>query len=554
VTTDSDSPASVTSTGDAATRESLEDYTLRFAPRSYRRWTPFVVGGSALGGMAYMADFSIGAGIGLQYGTGNALWAIGVAALIIFVSAFPLAYYGARYNLDLDLVTRGSGFGYYGSVITAVIFASFTFIFFALEGSIMAQGLRYALSIPLWIGYLISTLVILPLVIYGMKALTKLQTWTNPLWVVLIVAPLVFLLIADPGSVERFLAAPGTDSAAVNPASIMLGAGVSLALMAQIGEQIDYLRFMPPKTAENSRQWWTAVVLGGPGWVLFGATKQIIGAFLAVLILAQVGADAAVEPIEQFNAALRSIFPGWLVIPLALLLVVLSQVKINVTNAYSGSLAWTNAFTRVTGTYPGRILFLFVNLGIALILMEANMFSFLNDLLGFYSNCAIAWVVTVATDIAVNKYLLRLSPKRPEFRRGMLHKWNPVGVGSFLAASLLSIAAYFGLLGEFLSSYSTLVAIVVAVILTPLIAVLTKGRFYLRRTDDGIDEAYLDADGNPSSTLYHDQVSGQDFERPDMLASAKGGYISSLSLSTDKSGEHVLPAQEIARQDVAKQT
>src|SRR3954462_12337408 len=86
VTTDSDSPASVTSTGDAATRESLEDYTLRFAPRSYRRWTPFVVGGSALGGMAYMADFSIGAGIGLQYGTGNALWAIAVAAVIIFVS------------------------------------------------------------------------------------------------------------------------------------------------------------------------------------------------------------------------------------------------------------------------------------------------------------------------------------------------------------------------------------------------------------------------------------------------------------------------------------
>jgi hypothetical protein len=28
-----------------------------------------------------------------------------------------------------------------------------------------------------------------------------------------------------------------------------------------------------------------------------------------------------------------------------------------------------------------------------------------------------------------------------------------------------------------------------------------------------------------------------------MLASAKGGYISSLSLSTDKSGEHVLPPQ-----------
>ena len=34
---------------------------------------PVVVGGSALGGIAYMADFSIGAGIGLTHGTGNAL-------------------------------------------------------------------------------------------------------------------------------------------------------------------------------------------------------------------------------------------------------------------------------------------------------------------------------------------------------------------------------------------------------------------------------------------------------------------------------------------------
>ena len=68
-------------------------------------------------------------------------------------TGFPVAYYAARYNIDLDLITRGSGFGYYGSVVTNVIFATFTFIFFALEGSIMAQGLQLGLGIPLWLGY-----------------------------------------------------------------------------------------------------------------------------------------------------------------------------------------------------------------------------------------------------------------------------------------------------------------------------------------------------------------------------------------------------------------
>jgi hypothetical protein len=41
-----------------ATKETLEDYTLGFAPRSYRKWSTRVVGISALGGIAYLADFA----------------------------------------------------------------------------------------------------------------------------------------------------------------------------------------------------------------------------------------------------------------------------------------------------------------------------------------------------------------------------------------------------------------------------------------------------------------------------------------------------------------
>ena len=36
---------------DTATRESLEDHTLRFAPRSFRTWSSGVVAISALGGI-----------------------------------------------------------------------------------------------------------------------------------------------------------------------------------------------------------------------------------------------------------------------------------------------------------------------------------------------------------------------------------------------------------------------------------------------------------------------------------------------------------------------
>nr|WP_238589254.1 allantoin permease [Pseudonocardia sp. HH130629-09] len=378
-------PARSTAVG--AARETLEDYTLRFAPRSYRRWSPGVVGVTALGGIAYLADFAIGANIGIAYGTTNALWGIAVFALVVIVTGLPVAYYAARYNLDLDLITRGSGFGYYGSVLTNVIFATFTFIFFALEGAIMAQGLELGLGIPLWIGYALSTVVIFPLVVYGMSLLSTLQVWTTPLWLVLMVLPFGYLLVAHPDSVSTFLAYQGEDGLGTpSLGSVMLAAGVCLSLIAQIADQIDYLRFMPPKTPENARRWWTATLLAGPGWVLFGAAKQVVGLFLAVYFIANVanvagGAEVANEPVQQFLLIYQDLVPGWLAITLAVVLVVISQVKINVTNAYSGSLAWTNSFTRVTGTYPGRLVFLGVNLLIALVLMEANMFDFLNTIL-----------------------------------------------------------------------------------------------------------------------------------------------------------------------------
>ncbi|GAB2719966.1 purine-cytosine permease family protein [Nocardia thraciensis] len=533
----------------AATKETLEDYTLRFAPRSYRKWSPAVVGVSALGGIAYLADFSIGANVGIANGTGNALLGIGIFAVLIMLTGFPLAYYAARYNIDLDLITRGSGFGYYGSVVTNLVFASFTFIFFATEGSIMAQGLELGLHIPLWLGYLVSTLIIFPLVIYGMNTLAKLQVWTTPLWLLLMVLPFLFLVVRHPDSIGDFFAYGGKDGVGVSITGSLLAAGVCLSLIAQIAEQIDYLRFMPPKTPENSRKWWSWMLLAGPGWVVFGAIKQVVGLFLAVYLIASLpGAqNIANQPVHQFLEIYRDMVPSWLAMTLAVVLVVISQIKINVTNAYSGSLAWTNSFTRVTKTYPGRLVFLGLNLVIALVLMEANMFDFLNDILGFYANCGIAWIVTVATDIAVNKYLLKISPKQPEFRRGMLYDFNPVGLVGFGLSAVLSIMCFFGLLGEALKPYSPIVAVVIAFVATPLTALATKGKYYLRRTDDGIELPMFDEHGNPSGETLPCAVTGLEFERPDMIASAVPGpqgeiqYISSLALSTDKSGAHVLP-------------
>ncbi len=59
------------------------------------------------------------------------------------------------------------------------------------------------------------------------------------------------------------------------------------------------------------------------------------------------------------------------------------------------------SFSRVTHKHPGRC-GIFLNLAIALTLMEMNMFAALNKLLGFYSNVGIAWIAAVAADLVIN--------------------------------------------------------------------------------------------------------------------------------------------------------
>ncbi|HWL86643.1 MAG TPA: hybrid sensor histidine kinase/response regulator, partial [Polyangiaceae bacterium] len=261
----------------------LEDYSLRYAPKSFRKWTPYVVATTALGGIAYLADFAIGGSIAITHGFTNALCAILTAAVVIFVTGIPISYYSAKYSIDMDLLTRGAGFGYFGSTLTSIIYASFTFIFFALEGSIMAQALEAALHIPLPIGYLVAAVVVIPLVVYGMTALSRLQVWTQPIWLVLMFAPFVAIAVKEPAKYAEWMQFAGNSASGSRFSTIGfgLGAGVALSLIAQIGEQVDYLRFMPDKTPANAKRWWAAVLSAGPGWVILGAFKQLGGAFLA---------------------------------------------------------------------------------------------------------------------------------------------------------------------------------------------------------------------------------------------------------------------------------
>lgn len=509
--------------------QTLEDYALRFTAKSARRWSSARVSHTALGAISFLALEAIGGAITLNYGFHNAIAAIMVVGAIIFLTGIPISYHAAKQGIDIDLLTRGAGFGYIGSTITSLIYASFTFIFFALEAAILSLALELTLGIPLVIGYVISSLAVIPLVTHGITLISRFQVWTQPIWLILQIIPLVCIAVQSEDALALWQGYPPSETNEQKDGHFSLFAfgaasAVIFSLIAQIGEQVDFLRFLP-KEEQGTRRWWLAVFVGGPGWIIMGTIKILIGSFLAVLALEHgVSAADASDPNRMYLTAFSYITDSE---ELSLLLlgvfVVISQLKINVTNAYAGSIAWSNFFSRITHNHPGRVVWLVFNVMIALLLMELGIYRILEEILGSYAIVALAWIGTIVADLTIN-LPLGLRPKTMEFKRAHLYDINPVGVGSMAIASTLGFICHLGWLGLELEALSSFIALGATFIFSPLLAWTTGGRYYIAR------EAPIFTDKNAVKCCICDH----EFESEDMtICPAYAGNICSLCCSLD---------------------
>ncbi|WP_025033322.1 hybrid sensor histidine kinase/response regulator [Bradyrhizobium sp. DOA9] len=465
--------------------QTLEDYALRFTAKSARRWSAARVANTALGAISFLAMEAIGGTITLNYGVTNATAAIVVVSIVIFGCGVPIAYYAAKCGIDIDLLTRGAGFGYIGSTVTSLIYASFTFIFFAIEAVILASALEMCFGIPRPVGYLISAVVIIPLVAYGITLISRFQLWTQPLWVILHIIPFAAIAWHNPNSFTEWRKFSGDHGDLNGHFDLLLfgvAASVVFSLVAQIGEQVDFLRFLPRDRRASRVSWWMALMSAGPGWIVLGALKLLAGSFLAFFALSHgVSPEEAAEPSHMYLEAFRYVLSQpELALALTGTFVILSQVKINVTNAYAGSIAWSNFFSRLTHSHPGRVVWLVFNVIVALLLMEIGVYKALEQTLALYSNVAIAWVGALVADLVINKPL-GLRPQQIEFKRAHLYDVNPVGVGAMTIATIVSISAFYGLFGPTAKALSAFIALAVAFIAAPLIAWATDGKYYIAR-------------------------------------------------------------------------
>ena len=401
------------------------------------------------------------------------------------MTGVPICFYAAKFGVDIDLLTRGAGFGYIGSTITSLIYASFTFIFFAIEAVILSTALELCFGVPRALGYLIGALAVIPLVTHGITFISRFQLWTQPLWAVLQTLPFVVILIYAPGSVTDWTLFTGQHGNAAGGFDLALFGAASkvvLSLVGQIGEQVDFLRFLPRERAGKHRAWWGALLAAGPGWVLLGSLKMLAGSFLAAFALSHgLSVERASDPTYLYLSAFGFVFPGpHVALVVTGIFVIVAQLKINVTNAYAGSIAWSNFFSRLTHSHPGRVVWLVFNVVIALLLMELGVYKALEQTLGLYADVAVAWVGALVADLVINKPL-GLSPRHIEFKRAHLYDINPVGIGAMLAGCAVALCSTFGLLGEAAYALAPFLAFGTSFLVSPSIAALTRGRFYLAR-------------------------------------------------------------------------
>lgn len=517
--------------------QTLEDYSLRYTAHGFRNRSPLTVTNASVGSVSFLALETIGASIAIYYGFNHLLLAVLIGLPLMFLISAPIALYAVRCHIDIDLLTRGAGFGYMGSSITSLIYASFTFIFLAFEAAILAQLLQMTLGLPLYIGYFLCAVVVIPLILNGFTFISAFQRYTQLPWAVLQIIAIYGLYEINVAG--GFGLGDLLEGANFNPLFLGYALSIFLSLTSQIGEQVDYLRFMPDrKIAGNMVLWGT--LCAGPGWIVIGSLKIVIGGLLGVNLIAA-GADfnTAIDPNHMYLQAFSTLNLGsGPTLLLTIVFVLLSQLKINITNGYAGSLAWSNFFARVTHTHPGRVVWVFFNVIIAWLLMNCGIFEISTYVLHLYSIFSVSWCGALAADLLVSKPL-GLSPKRIEFIRQRLYDINPVGFGAMTAGVLAGLTATSGIMGAACEAYSAVIALALSFCMSPLLAALTHGRYFIVKQPAG-----------PAARTAC-AICGNEFDPEDMCYCPRyGKYICSLCCTLESGCQDLCRHEASAHQQI----
>lgn len=439
--------------------ERKEDHALEPVPGEYRRRWPGIMN-VALGVATAMVFMQMGSLMALTYGSMNSFLAEIYATLIAGVFGVAIAYGAAKTGLNANLMARGAGYGSVGASITSLIYALNFVMYFAIEGSIMAAAIHaYIPAVPLWLLMVLVGIGVIPLNWYGIRQLDRFQKWSIPVYVVLL---LVGIVVSASSVLPH-----SSDWLTYLPAGTKVGGTALLASIGIINGLVgimallvsDYARFVKPNELKV-----------GSFFVGFG--PQLVAFFLSGLIGIWFGV--------RYNQANPGIYFVSALGVWGALFAILTQLRINVTNLYSGSLSLSNFFEHVFHFTPGRVFWVVVTAAAATAAMLFGALNYIGPMLTFQGVFLFVWVASLVADVLVVKRILKLGPAHIEYRGDYLRKWNPVGVWSLIISSVIGSLMVFGVFGPFWTSIAAFAAGLLEFVLYIALAIATRGRTYLQ--------------------------------------------------------------------------
>lgn len=450
-----------------------EDYALRQVPPTWRyRGSTIVL--SLLGGGTAGVFLAFPAQLAGPFGVLNVL--LGIVYVFVIQTLLNLVFVktASRTGLSSDLMSRGLGLGFDGSAWTTLIYWVGWITVFATEGQILASALTAQTGIPDYGTKLIIGAIFVPLVLYGLGFMAKFQTWTLYLYVIGMAGLLAKVVFTGPGAdtLENFYQTHAHSVGGIGLLGVL--AAYNGLLPNVVFGHADLARLLAndeslTKRGKKDLLWISVLPYSLFAYVVFG----VIGLYL----WAATGGDT--NPGTYFVGTIG--IAGFL-------LIFLTQIRINLINAYSGSLSLANFFSRVHYT-PGRPFWAIVMVVAGTAMMYLNVLDNLGTILTYQGVLLFAWIGVVLADLVIVRGIHRYGPdggRFIEYRRSMLPHWNYVGVAPLAISTVVGVGlAVGGQHGKFGGSIaldlSSWIALFLAIALTWVLGVRDRGRSYAIR-------------------------------------------------------------------------
>ena len=453
-------------------KEVDDDYSLDRVPRSKRTMGWLSITNITFGIATAIFYFQMGSVMALQFGAINAIISSIYAIIIAGILGTFIAYFSAKSGMNVNLLSRGGGFGYIGASLTSFIYATNFIMYCAFEGLILVSAVHsFFPALPQWVYIIFFGTIVIPLNWFGIKQLDKLQKWSLPIFFIFLLAAIIVSL--NTPSVydgEFWTYMPG--SVQVGGTALLYCIGIHHGIMGLTALlSSDYARFLKPQDIRI-------------GSVAIGFIPQIF----CFGVMGGLGI--------WFGVRLGESNPGIYIVLLlgasGVFFTMLTQIRINITNIYSSSLSLSNFFANIFNFKPGRRFWVVVSAVTAMALMLGGIVDHLDTAMTFQGVFLLSWAAILVTDALIIKKRLKIGPGYYEARQQYLFKWNPVGVISLLVASGLGTLAALGIMGPFLQSTAAFFAAILAAVLTVILAIYTKGKYYLAsEADDVPNEDYI---------------------------------------------------------------